>query len=78
MDENKAERLREIGFTLKNCCGSCTHFRRSDQVFGVCDFRTYEHKKHSDATRKLSVVAYGYCDDFELTMQYRGWEEFRE
>ena len=67
MDDNKLNKLREIGYTVKRCCGTCIHqnFQISSN-WGTCAVHTYEHKKHSDSKRQLSVYLYGCCPKHEI------------
>lgn len=66
MDQNKANKLTEIGYKVRLTCGTCKHFlQRSDDDFGDCQTHEYVHRKHSGGVRKLSVVRYGSCDKWE-------------
>jgi hypothetical protein len=71
MDPNKLVELRRIGFKIRKTCKMCKHgtfFNGSE--WGTCAVRTYEHLKHSDAKRHLSVHFAGSCPDlFELSFQ---------
>lgn len=50
------------------------------QNYGLCKKHTYEHLKHSDKERQLSIHEYGTCSSFEY--DYSGgfidstWFEF--
>jgi hypothetical protein len=63
MDENKQQELIQIGYTIRHCCGTCRHGMFSNTDWGTCQVRTYEHLKHSEATRQLSINRYGFCDE---------------
>lgn len=82
MDENKLKELKRVGYEIHKCCGLCENFAclgLSD--FGTCKVITYQHLKHSDAKRQLSVNRYGSCKDgFKLSqdgMRILGvWDQF--
>ena len=66
MDQNKLNKLKEIGYQVKNTCGTCINFRQyTDEHFGECEKHTYVHLKHSGKPRLLSVVEYGSCPSYE-------------
>lgn len=67
MDGNKLEKLREIGYEIKPACGTCCNawFSSEKTDFGDCDAHIYEHQKHSDQKRHLSVFRYGSCSKWE-------------
>lgn len=70
MDNNKLNKLRDIGYTVRKCCGRCVHADLSTNGWGTCMNNTYEHKKHEGgdkgSERQLSINQYGYCKEFEL------------
>jgi hypothetical protein len=63
MDENKNQELIQIGYVIQSCCGTCLHGLFSNTDWGTCQIRTYEHLKHTEATRQLSVHQFGKCPD---------------
>lgn len=67
MDPNKLIKLKEIGYKIQPCCRLCKHgdFKPA-QSFGTCKIQEYEHLKHSDSKRKLSVNAIGTCSKFSV------------
>lgn len=66
MDQNKLDKLKEIGYEIKPTCGTCIHFKQfSDADFGDCQKHEYVHLKHSGGRRKLSVVRDGSCNEYE-------------
>lgn len=80
MDANKAETLRKIGYEVSGC-GLCTHYREgADPLFGECAAHFYDHAKHVDNPRPLSVTRYGRCFGFQINpvMEHRlhGYNEF--
>jgi hypothetical protein len=65
MDQNKLTKLKEIGYRVKETCGTCKHFlQRDDADFGDCQVNDYAHLKHTGGRKKLSVVKYGHCDSY--------------
>jgi hypothetical protein len=66
MDQNKLNKLQEIGYTIPRSCGTCKHFTQyEDMHFGECAVNEYTHLKHTGGKRKLSVVQYGSCNKYE-------------
>lgn len=80
MDQNKRIKLQEIGYTIKRVCATCDHSRFNNMSsFGVCRLHRYEHMKHTDATRELSIFRDGHCDGHKRNLRNLGaWEEFIE
>jgi hypothetical protein len=83
MDENKRQKLIEIGYSLKEICGTCIHFVQGQRmIFGTCAKFQYDHLKHTDKTRQLSVCKYGWCEGherFDLVDEIVGeFKEFRK
>jgi hypothetical protein len=68
MDANKLNKLREIGYTIRKCCGRCRHADLNVNGWGTCTVHFYDHKKHEggnkSSTRELSIHQDGYCDRF--------------
>ena len=62
MDENKRQKLHDIDYSILPCCNFCGHalFKRGTP-WGTCAKHTYEHRKHSDSTRQLSIHRFGCC-----------------
>lgn len=62
-DDNKFEKLREIGYTIPGLCGYCTHGTFSTSEWGTCELHRYEHKKHDnpEGGRGVSIHATGTC-----------------
>ena len=65
MDTNKQEVLREVRYEIRRSCMLCVHgsFGRQSN-WGTCKALTYEHQKHSDSKRHLSIHRSGICEDF--------------
>ena len=71
MDKNKLGELRRIGYRIPKTCGLCKHgvFVGVNE-WGGCAVRTYDHLKHSDSKRQLSIYKGGSCPDlFEPSEQ---------
>lgn len=69
MDENKLDKLREVGYEIKACCRLCLHGNFAPfSDFGTCAKHTYEHLKHTGEPRQLSIHRMGKCntDLFQL------------
>jgi hypothetical protein len=64
MDKNKLAELRQIGYRIPKTCGLCKHgvFVGFNE-WGSCAVRTYDHLKHTDARRQLSIYKGGSCPD---------------
>jgi hypothetical protein len=66
MDANKREKLVQIGYKVRRTCGNCQHGAiPTGKTWGTCKVESYEHKKHSDTTRELSIHGFGHCDQHE-------------
>ena len=87
MDNNKLNKLRDIGYTIRKCCKTCVHSNIVDDYgWGTCYLHKYEHKKHigggKGSLRDLSITAQGYCDYHELKSIYEQitshYKEFNE
>lgn len=72
MDANKAEMLGRIGYERVEACGSCiySNFSSSTTQFGECAINVYEHAKHSDSVRPLSILRYGVCPEHAQRVDY--------
>ena len=65
MDANKLGELRRIGYQIPRTCGLCKHgvFANNTNEWGTCAVRTYDHQKHTEAKRQLSIYKGGSCPD---------------
>ena len=63
MDANKLAELRRIGYAVRPSCGLCKHGQFPSDEWGTCAVRVYQHEKHSESTRNLSVHRNGSCAD---------------
>jgi hypothetical protein len=64
MDENKRQKLAKIEYRIFKCCALCRYSKFPNNEWGTCSLHNYEHLKHSDAKRQLSVVKYGGCPQY--------------
>lgn len=66
MDDNKAKKLEEIGYKVRQTCGLCVHggFPSPESDWGTCGLHDYSHLKHSDKLRQLSICKSGSCPNF--------------
>lgn len=64
MDANKAAALREIGYKVRGVCATCVNGQfKPGSMWGTCAAIQYDHLKHADATRQLSINMLGRCQD---------------
>lgn len=63
MDANKLKVLQDIDYTVQKSCMLCVHF--VGYTWGTCDRHEYEHLKHTERLRELTVHASGICKHFE-------------
>ena len=68
MDANKLKQLHLQNYTIPTTCGICKHGQFKPKTdFGTCNIITYNHQKHSESKRHLSIYVGGRCKDhFEL------------
>jgi len=81
MDENKRLKLVDIGYEIRPVCITCVYGRFSpNSHFGDCVRWKYDHLKHSDSHRDLSVYRAGSCGEHELNpgteAALHGFKEF--
>lgn len=66
MDANKLTELRRIGYRIPKTCGLCRHgIFVGVHPFGGCAVRSYDHMKHTESKRRLSIFRGGSCNLFE-------------
>ena len=71
MDENKVKKYEELGYKIAKVCGNCIHSRFTPHtVWGTCSKYTYEHLKHAEAERNLSIHKFGVCPFAELDLMF--------
>jgi hypothetical protein len=65
MDANKLVRLKVLGYQIRKTCANCVHsfFPNERTAWGTCSKYTYDHLKHSDAKRQLSIHRSGKCEE---------------
>lgn len=82
MDANKRLKLLSLGYSIQGSCGICQYGNFvGSQSFGACGLHTYQHLKHTEDHRQLSVYIHGRCEDFTLDVAKARlglWEEFVE
>jgi hypothetical protein len=65
MDANKLIALKALPYVIQPVCGLCKHGKFPNNDWGSCEATKYEHLKHSEATRDISIHRYGSCPNFE-------------
>jgi len=69
MDANKLQVLRALDFKEIRCCGNCAAGNfTGNALFGTCKLHKYNHLKHSDSDRELSIYRYGVCKYPSMTI----------
>jgi hypothetical protein len=65
VDANKLVKLKVIGYQVRQTCGNCVHsfFPSRNTDWGTCSLYQYDHLKHSDQKRQLSIHRSGRCKD---------------
>jgi hypothetical protein len=80
MDANKLSKLRKIGYTIKECCGTCIHRTNfKGGYWSTCELHFYDHQKHTDVKRDLSIFIFGCCQNYKSAIDefdLRGFAEF--
>jgi hypothetical protein len=81
MDENKKQVLKDIGYRVRQTCLCCKYSFITGN-WGTCHLYTYDHLKHNEKSRYLSVHASGYCARFVMKESFsfgiHGFQEFME
>jgi hypothetical protein len=74
MDPNKLKTLKDIGYKIHPCCRLCEHSKfasgstlTSPSNWGTCKTQTYDHQKHTESKRQLSINVLGGCGKFKLS-----------
>jgi hypothetical protein len=66
MDANKLVKLKQIGYHMNAVCGLCKHsLFMPGTEWGTCGLHGYEHLKHTEKSRQVSVHKFGGCLSFE-------------
>lgn len=62
MDANKLDKLFEEKYRIPRNCALCKHGNFKDgQDYGTCNVLKYNHLKHSESERELSIHRFGRC-----------------
>ena len=81
MDENKRQTLKDIGYQIRHVCASCKYANLTGH-WGTCFKHKYQHLKHTDEIRYLSIHSTGHCPDYtedpQFEYQIHGFKEFKE
>ena len=83
MDVNKLKVLKEVKYSVKQCCGICIYANIAPTSnWGTCTLNDYNHEKHSVTKRELSISRYGYCEFWKIhpeqEFQLGAYKEFLE
>lgn len=74
MDKNKLKVLQEVNYEIKKVCGMCCYMRAGTRaMWGTCTKFSYDHQKHTDTNREMSVHAFGSCSSFQLGADQVTW-----
>jgi len=77
MDKNKTIALKQIDYKINKSCGVCSHGIFLGKSWGMCNKHTYNHQKHTDTVRQLSIHQSGHCNSFALgKIDLHGFAEF--
>lgn len=64
MDANKRDVLIAIDYKVTPACGTCQYAELKGE-WGTCGKHKYEHLKHSESERQVSINRYGSCGEYE-------------
>lgn len=85
MDANKLTKLNNINYKVRRCCFNCEYCELGHYSFSgftTCKKHTYQHLKHTDKNRQLSIHYTGYCDGHEwrsgFDLQLHAYEQLKE
>ena len=65
MDANKLQKLKDISYSILPVCTLCKFSFFENDDWGLCRKHSYNHLKHNEIKRQLSIVKFGTCPDFE-------------
>lgn len=71
-DDNKFQKLRDVGYTIPGLCGYCQHGNfegpKALNGWGECTRHSYTHRKHDnpEGGRGVSIHATGTCPQFQV------------
>jgi len=67
MDANKLEVLRRMPYKINKVCGLCAHSEFvSESAWGGCQKHLYDHLKHKEPAKPLSIHMFGTCPAFTM------------
>jgi hypothetical protein len=72
MDANKLKVLQALPYRIQPVCGLCKYGSFPSDDWGSCEAHKYNHLKHSEATRDISIHKYGTCKNFEPAPERTG------
>lgn len=74
MDKNKLKVLQDIKYQVNKSCALCSfgQFDNPNDDWGTCSNNLYQHEKHTDKDRYLSIHKVGSCGDFQLNDEKAG------
>lgn len=78
MDANKLTVLRQIEYRITSC-GACVHGEfKPGTDWGTCKDTQYNHGKHTESERNLSITRLGSCWKFKPNRELplKGFAEF--
>lgn len=84
MDANKLRKIQAINYRILPTCELCINSRFPNTLasFGTCKLELYEHRKHTEAMRDLSIFRGGTCDKHDWNEHALGrlgtWAQFRQ
>jgi hypothetical protein len=64
MDANKLKVLQNLKYHILPVCGLCM-YAKFENDWGTCRKHEYDHLKHTQQKRNLSIHKFGTCDQFE-------------
>jgi hypothetical protein len=70
MDANKRLKLKEIGYSIRRNCRNCMYSVLENPPWGTCTKFRYQHLKHTDAVRDLSINMDGVCGHHEWSTNF--------
>lgn len=79
-DPAKFQALRDYGFIIAETCGTCQHWVKTGNGWGVCQKITYQHGKHS-GIKQMGTPSNGLCNKYDtdgakMLHQVQSYSEF--
>lgn len=69
MDKAKQKKLQEINYEILKTCDNCKHSALRGS-WGVCLKHKYNHQKHTQTERQLSIHRSGSCKYHEFKKDF--------